>query len=491
MRFRLTHLAALASVLAVACADDPATAPRTGPLFAASAAAAKTYVILGTGNTLPSDIAASVTAAGGALAANLTGIGVAVATSSDPGFAAKLGRAPGVQAVAEDVMLDFGQPRVEGLLEADPAAEPGAGQTAVGAVETFRAMQWAPDAVSAPAAWDAGYQGAGARVAILDGGIRNTHIDIAPNLDAAHSASFVPGQPYNFDQRRDANNVCGLTDTFWHGTHVAGIVAAPANNLGTVGIAPQATLIGVKVLHCGSGAFSWIIQGIYYAATPIAEGGGGANVINMSLGAGIDGRGAGIAHLLNALSRATTYAYQRGVTVIAAAGNDGIDIDHTNNLVFVPAQSPHVISVSATGPLGWALAPGATDLDRPASYTNYGQSAITFAGPGGDFALPGNATCSRPVLPSGTVTVPCWVFDMVIAPCRGSGTSNGSYCWAAGTSMASPTAAGVAALIVGKFGPLPPAQVEARLRQSADDLGKPGNDDYYGRGRVNAGRAVQ
>ena len=57
--------------------------------------------------------------------------------------------------------------------------------------------------------------------------------------------------------------------------------------------------------------------------------------------------------------------------------------------------------------------------------------------------------------------------------------------------MASPAAAGVAALIVGKYGPLPPAQLEARLRASADDLGKPGNDDFYGAGRVNAGRAVQ
>jgi subtilisin family serine protease len=91
-------------------------------------------------------------------------------------------------------------------------------------------------------------------------------------------------------------------------------------------------------------------------------------------------------------------------------------------------------------------------------------------------------------LPTGTVTTACWVFDMVMAPCRG--TSNGNYCWAAGTSMASPAVAGVAALIIGRYGRMDPAQLEARLRQSADDLGKPGNDDFYGRGRVNAARAV-
>lgn len=326
-------------------------------------------------------------------------------------------------------------------------------------------------------------------MAILDGGIRNTHIDILPNLDAARSASFVPGQPYNVDLRRNAAGVCNTADTFWHGTHVAGIVAAPANTLGTVGIAPRATLIGVKVLHCGRGAFSWIMNAIYYAATPIAEGGAGAHIINMSLGATIDGRGSGIAQLLAALSRATSYARERGTLVIAAAGNSAIDIDHTNNLVFVPAQSVGVVSVSALGPLGWAL--GSTDLDRPASYTNYGQSAISLAGPGGDSALPGNARCSKPRLPSGSVLAPCWVFDMVMAPCRGSGTSNGTYCWASGTSMASPAVAGVAALIVGKYGPLAPAQIEAILRRSADDLGKPGKDDYYGAGRVNALRAVQ
>ena len=77
------------------------------------------------------------------------------------------------------------------------------------------------------------------------------------------------------------------------------------------------------------------------------------------------------------------------------------------------------------------------------------------------------------------------------APCRGRDTSNGTYCWADGTSMAAPAVSGVAALIIGKFGRLPPAQVIARLRASADDLGKPGNDDVYGGGRVNALRAVQ
>ncbi len=476
MRFRYASLTAAAAVVLAACAGEPVS-PRPAPMFNVSGGAT-TYVIIARGATSSAAFAADIAAAGGAVTASLEQIGVVIATSDDPGFAARAGRVRGVETVVADQVVQFtdpDQPTVE-LGEAD--GDPGQQAHQVGGHETFRLIQWAPDAISAPAAWTAGHRGSGARVAILDGGIRSTHIDIAPNLDVARSTSFVPGQAFNAD-----------VGTFWHGTHVAGIVGAPANNIGTVGIAPQATLIGVKVLHNGSGAFSWVIQGIVYAATPIAEGGAGAHIINMSLGADIEKGGAGVAHLLNAIGRATTYAYQRGVTVIAAAGNDAIDIDHTNNLVFVPAMSPHVIAVSATGPLGFAL--GATDFDRPASYTNFGQSAITLAGPGGDFALPGNALCTLPRLPAGTVTTNCWVFDMVMAPCRGSGASISTYCWAAGTSMASPAVAGVAALIIGKNGPMHPAQVEAQLRRSADDLGKPGNDDFYGRGRVNAARAVQ
>lgn len=485
---RFSSLAAVGVVALSACSEAPITTP-TAPLTTnsglASVAGEKSYVIVASGNHLPADLATSVASAGGTLTARLDDIGVAVATSSSASFLTQAAKIAGIQGLEEDVMLQFTRPTVaDESVETSSDVSAVESSAAVGSTESFRLMQWAPDAVHAPEAWAAGYQGAGARVAVLDGGIDPRHVDIGPIMDVARSTSFVPG--FSFDQ-----DVGG----FWHGMHVAGIIAAPAQGIGTVGIAPKAKIIGVKVLHNGSGLFSWIISGIVYAAKPVAEGGAGANIINMSLGAMFPNNVEGARPLLNALSRATMYARQRGVTVIAAAGNESTDLDHTANLMSVPAQSVGVIAVAASAPQGWAF--GSTNLDRPASYTNYGQSAITLAAPGGDFTLFSafpNQICSRPRLPigSGTVFQFCWAMDMVVAPGFFRTIDGRSlYSWAAGTSMASPTVAGVAALIVGKHPGISPAQVEAILRSSADDLGKPGNDDFYGRGRVNAARAVQ
>ncbi len=467
-----------AALIVVGCVDAPtATSVRPGALLS-GVSSSKNYVVLVNGSGIPTGFAASMAAAGGTVSRTIPAIGMAVVSSDNPNFAAAAAGVRGVSDVAEDLAIQWQKPMttvVEDLTDLSVGA-----QASYGSGESFRSLQWAPDAVNAPAAWNAGYLGRGARVAVLDGGIYSAHIDIASNLDVGSSRSFVPGVPFNAD-----------VGTFWHGTHVAGIIAAPGQNIGTVGIAPAATIIGVKVLHNGSGDFSWVIDGIIYASTPIAMGGAGANIINMSLGAEFDRQGRDAAHLAVALGRATMYARQQGTLVIASAGNSALDLDHTNNLVSLPAQAPGVVSVSALGPMGWAVSGNAFNLDRPASYTNFGQSAITFGGPGGDFVLPGNANCTKPLNPSGSITRPCWVFDMVMAPCRGSGLSISTYCWAAGTSMAAPAVAGVAALIVGKYGPLQPAQLEARLRSSSDDLGKPGKDDFYGSGRVNAGRAVQ
>lgn len=443
-----------------------------GALFAMSAEAG-TYILQA--NKWGAEQAAAVAAAGGTVRYASAGAGLAVVDSNNPGFAAALNSSRAVRSVTEDMVLNFKMPGTFGDIDAE-AITPG--------TETFWNTQWAPKAIEAPAAWNAGFTGAGVTVAVIDGGIHSTHIDIAPRLNTALSTSFVPpgtlpaGQ---FGCNSGAYN-CD-SGTFWHGTHVAGIVAAPANNLGTIGIAPDATIVGVKALHGGTGSFGSVIAAILYSADIDAD------IINMSLGADIPRGGRDVADLMTALNRAVNYATARGSLVVVAAGNDGFDMDAERNLITVPAESGNAIAVSATGPFGMAY--GATDYSRPASYTNYGNSIVWVSGPGGDFAWPTNEGCSLPRIPSGAVALPCWAFDMVVGPARGgTAAGNGSYSWSAGTSMAAPAVAGVAALIKQRFPNATPAQLKTKLAQSATDEGKPGQDAFHGHGFINARRAV-
>jgi len=437
------------------------------PLVGAGWAAADDYVL--TAGQWGSAQTAAVAAAGGTVKWAHGEAGVGVAVSSNAAFLSKVLAGGAFQYAGKDTITRWQPPvRTAGLEQA--AVTPGD--------ETFINMQWNIPAIDAPGAWAAGYTGAGARVAVLDGGIYKTHIDLAGQIDEAASRSFVPGKVWNTD-----------TGTFWHGTHVAGIVAAKDNGIGTIGVAPGATIIGVKVLDNGSGAFSWVIQGILYAATPMDQGGAGADIINMSLGATFArGGGPGGGPLIAALNKAVNYA-ARNTLVVVAAGNDGLDIDHSGSVITVPAQSGSGIAISATGPVGYAVGwpIGATNFSRPASYTNYGNSLVWVAAPGGDFAYPGNENCTVPRVPAGTVTNPCWVFDMVMSTVRGSTASISSYSWAAGTSMAAPHVAGVAALIKQAHPEYGAAQLKNAIAQSADGQG---HDPYLGRGFLNAARAV-
>ena len=423
----------------------------------------QSYLILANGNSLPANLNANAAAAGGTLTNTFPEIGIAVATSSNPNFAAQLERGPGIRSVVTNLTVQWVSP-VEQV-----AAEHVGNPPTSGDDDFFFDLQWGHDAVDAPEAWNAGMRGAGARVAILDTGFDLDHPDLAPNINLAPSKDFT-GEGLQYT----------LPDPFSHGTHVAGTVAAADNAFGTIGIAPEAELVLVKVLgDDGSGSFGDVIAGIVHAADVDAD------VINMSLGAtlikhGVPGEYTAreATGLTIAIDRAVSYAYQHGTTVITSAGNAARDGDKDKDTIELPADTSHAVSIAATGPEGWALDPS-TNLDTPAYYTNYGQSVVDFAAPGGDVdfdLLNFGQLCTVTF-----VTAPCWAFDLVFS------TGNGGWYWSAGTSMASPHAAGVAALIIGaNGGEMHPAQVEAALQSSADDLGKPGNDDFYGAGRVNA-----
>jgi lantibiotic leader peptide-processing serine protease len=108
-----------------------------------------------------------------------------------------------------------------------------------------------------------------------------------------------------------------------------------------------------------------------------------------------------------------------------------------------------------------------TSTTRPASYTNFGQSAIALAAPGGDLAYAGDELCTRTLEPLGSVEFPCWLLDLVLAPTRGDGASVADYDWTFGTSAAAPFVAGVAALVVGRYGPIHPALLRTMLERSS------------------------
>lgn len=410
---------------------------------------------------------AAVKAAGGVVRLAHAGAGVAVLESANPAFLSQLGAAAGT-VVADQVTV--WTPELRTVSASEDAGNPIDNRF-------FAGIQWAPQAVRAPQAWALGYTGKGVRVAVIDGGVYAAHPDLAANVDVAAARSFVPGAPGSCEVAFNCD-----TGSFWHGTHVSGIIAAVNNNIGVVGIAPEATIVPVKALHNGSGSFASIIQAVLYAATE-----GRADIINMSLGAVFNRGGSDAAELTAALNRTMAFAARKGVLVISSAGNDALDIDHSGNLIVTPAESGNGLAISATGPEGFGY--GATNVRRFASYSNYGSSMVSVAGPGGDFNLfgtpTGDANCTLPVYnPAGTITRPCWVFDMVLS------TSRAGYSWAAGTSMSAPAAAAVAALIKQKNPGISVGALKNRLAQSADDEGKPGADPYYGRGFVNALNAV-
>jgi subtilisin family serine protease len=455
--------AVLAAAFGAGCADRVTSVPEspTEPDLS-TAAATDRYVLLAQSETsLPAGLEESVRRAGGTVARAHPSVGIALVRSTDPGFAARARRIAGVRSVTPDVPRRFVEPPRVQTLPMSVAPQ------SIGDDEPFFPLQWSHDAIHTEAAWDAGARGTGVRVAVLDGGFDADHPDLAPNLDLEFSRSFVDG--FDFDED---------VGTFWHGTHVAGIVAAADNEFGVIGVAPEATLIGVKVLHGGSGSFGDVFDAIIYASTPIVGGGAGAQVINMSLGALFVATTPEDLEFIAATTRVLNYAYHNGVTVIVSAGNAATDLSPPE-VVAIFSSIPRALGVSALGPIGWAL-DMSTNLDRVASYTNYGLPEVDFSGPGGDFALPGEEPCTVIGL-----TRPCWVFDMVFS------TNLNGWAWAAGTSMAAPAVTGVAALIIEDAGgSLHPQAVHAALRASADDLGAPGIDPFYGEGRVNAARAV-
>ena len=393
---------------------------------------------------------------------NIENYGVVLASSSDPDFVANTKKLKGVQDVSADPEFQFINNEHQAYAQKVSASSLPANQ------ESFNAYLWNLRVIGADQTAAADIRGKGARVAVLDSGMDLTNPDLVPNIDMAAAKSFAcyAGAP---------NNGCedvqptGTTDegTFNHGTHVGGIIAAAINGWGVQGVAPEATLVPIKVLReSGSGSFGWLIEGLAYAEAQNID------IANMSLGAAflrnptIDCdttvKDCNAGTLMAALNRAINQATRSGILSVMAAGNNAADLN--SMIVSIPAQSGNGLAVAATGPFNQA------NFDRLASYSNYGQSVVGIAAPGGEYTA-GN------------------LFDYIIS----DGLCVGNTCdfwFAVGTSMAAPHVSGVAALIVGQRGHIGPTQLKAILQNTSVDILKPGAD-VAGKGRVSAVNATK
>src|SRR5579864_2150207 len=425
-------------------------------------AATSTAYVIETAGAVPPDLASMVTAAGGTLTRVQGDFGIAEATSQDPNFAANLGANSGIQAVTADPAVQWTPaPSAIGGTATGSSASSGAPPNPAAAF--FFGCQWNMLQINAPGAWAQGQFGSPAgKVAVLDTGVDPTHIDLAGRVDTAESTSVLtPG-----------SSPCGpvdettFLDFFFHGTFVSSNITS--NGLGMASVAPLTQVVAVKVLSCvGSGSFGDVIAGIDYAAN-LPD----VNVINMSLGAVFDKNHNG--RLLGALAKAVNFANGRGKLVVAAAGNNGLDLNHLGNLTEVPGESGSAIAVYATA------------IDQSlASYSNFGNKTWVGA-PGGDLPNPAGPLPGCPVPPSiqSLVIGACSSFSLFFA-CSG----HANYLFGAGTSFATPLVAGVAALVSGEQGGgVNPGQLKTTLAQTADNIGP---NDRFSKGRVNAGNAVE
>jgi len=276
-------------------------------------------------------------------------------------------------------------------------------------------------------------------VAVIDTGVDCQHEDLVGACWV--NTGEIPGNGVDDDHNGYVDDVGGwnfttdtpdVRDVHYHGTHVAGIIAARINNgKGIAGIAGNVTIMPLAIFQPqGVGTYYDLIRALLYATD------NGARVINLSLGATSYSLGE---------AAAVRYAVKHGVVVVAAAGNMGM------RRRFYPAAHPEVIAVSALDERGY-----------PASFTNYGDYI--------DVAAPGVSVIS---------TIP-----------------HNGYGAASGTSMAAPHVSGLAALLLSRHPTLSPADVRAYIRQTArdrvgpPDKDTPGRDPYYGYGRIHIGDAV-
>ncbi len=429
------------------------------PVIQAGAATESTYVVLYREVASSSNAANTIASAGGTVVANYSQIGVVIARSSSSGFASALKQNGTVEGVAATTGLG---------VQVAPDQAGDAEEVAAAATwgDSLSGLQWDMQQINVPQAHQVTPGSNEVVVATLDTGLDFTHPDLAANYDASRSADCSSGTPTPLLPNNDQNG---------HGTHTAGTIAAAANGIGIVGVAPNVRLAGVKTSNDDGFFFpEMVICSYMWSATR------GINVTNNSYFADpwlfncrndADQRA-----IWKAERRAIRYAQSKGVVVVASEGNDSTDLSHprvdvispdfppgneqereiTNACAVVPVEVPGVVGVTATG-----------NKRLKSYYSSYGISTADVAAPGGDAILQ-----LTPAAPNGRVlsTYPSY------RPCTRKVVDAGAtYCYLQGTSMAGPHVAGVAALLLSKQGS---AGAAAKLQRATTRLACPDTSIY-------------
>jgi subtilisin family serine protease len=308
----------------------------------------------------------------------------------------------------------------------------------------------------------------------IDTGLDYTHPDLAANVDSANSVNCVSGVP--------VPGAVAANDDNGHGTHTAGTIAAAANGIGIVGVAPNVKIAGIKAGNADGFFFPEAVVCAF-----IWAGSHHFQVTNNSYFADpwlFNCRNdAGQRAIWTAERRAIQYAISKGVVVVAAEGNESDDLAHptqditspddttpvtrdiTNACAVVPVEVPGVIGVNANG-----------NLQLKSFYSSYGVGSTDVIAPGGDSILQRTAAS-----PNGRVlsTWPASLLTVTCLPARRVVDASGAtYCYQQGTSMASPHAVGVVALIM-STGVTSPGAVTAKLQNTADKIACPTDMSIY------------
>jgi subtilisin family serine protease len=489
-----------------------------------SATATSNYIVLYKQQAVGADAAAVIQRAGGTLVSSYPQIGVVIASSGSSSFRDNLLKDNRIENAASTA--GFASQLAPDQVSADgpgPGDLPNAPATDG---DSLSPLQWDMRQIHTPEAHAITGGSPAVLVGDIDTGIDFNHPDLRQNIDVANSVNCVSGAPVQGLAAQDDNG---------HGTHTAGTIAAASNGFGIVGVAPNVHIAAIKA---GNAAGYFFPEAV--VCSFVWAGSHHMDVTNNSYFADpyeYNCKNDPVQRAIwKAEQRAIRYAQTQGVTVVAAEGNDSDDTAHPtqdqtspddatpvtrtihNDCVIIPVEISGVVGVSAVGSLH-------QDPTDPQSgylksfYSSYGVSATELTAPGGDSIFRSPQGGNGRVLSTWPPYIPC------TRSVKETGTDPAEptvvYCYAQGTSMASPHVAGVAALIISRFGSangqktMSPGAVQAYLDQTADPQpcpttlpagyagftgvnsglpqvcqGGTGHNSWYGNGQVNAFNAV-